>query len=230
MLAPRIGEAEVYDLELLFLRSTDQGNRAIELVEQQLRRDPLNASLINTRAAMYINDGEPAAARSMLDRAKGAIPGFDGFFPAFLMAQTSHDQPALEQLLDRFIAVEAQFGPNGVTRSIQPLLRQPDQARAVLRARLPEAASIVELNYVAGWADYFGDSDLLLAAWNRMLPIVPGRGRNLAPGLWSARHAEVRRRPEFKDLLNRMGLPDYWRKTQWGQHCRPVGETDFECD
>ena len=41
--------------------------------------------------------------------------------------------------------------------------------------------------------------------------------------------APVRMLPGFKDLVRDLGLVDYWREFGWGQHCKPVGESDFTC-
>jgi hypothetical protein len=35
--------------------------------------------------------------------------------------------------------------------------------------------------------------------------------------------------PEFKELLVKRGLVDYWRATGWPDVCRPIGENDFDC-
>jgi hypothetical protein len=48
--------------------------------------------------------------------------------------------------------------------------------------------------------------------------------------IWGPTYREMRRLPGFKDILRRLGLIDYWRTTgNWGDFCRPVGDTDFEC-
>ncbi len=47
--------------------------------------------------------------------------------------------------------------------------------------------------------------------------------------LWAPWYADTRRLPGFKDLVRDMGLVDYWREYGWGDFCKPVGDTDFEC-
>ena len=46
---------------------------------------------------------------------------------------------------------------------------------------------------------------------------------------WRPVMADVRKLPGFKDLVRERGLVDYWREFGWGEHCRPLGDTDFEC-
>jgi hypothetical protein len=41
--------------------------------------------------------------------------------------------------------------------------------------------------------------------------------------------SEVRRLPEFKDLVTELNLVEYWRTYGWADACRPLGDDDFEC-
>jgi hypothetical protein len=47
---------------------------------------------------------------------------------------------------------------------------------------------------------------------------------------WVDIMAPYRRSPEFKEHARANGLPDYWRAHGFPPLCRPVGETDFECE
>jgi len=47
--------------------------------------------------------------------------------------------------------------------------------------------------------------------------------------LWHPIMADARRLPEFKELVTEVKLVDYWRALGWGDHCRPRGSVDFEC-
>ncbi|MCH8336826.1 MAG: hypothetical protein IIC61_13190 [Proteobacteria bacterium] len=49
--------------------------------------------------------------------------------------------------------------------------------------------------------------------------------------IWRPIHKEMRRLPGFKDLVQNVGLVDYWRSTgNWGDFCKPIGDDDFECE
>jgi TolB-like protein len=48
--------------------------------------------------------------------------------------------------------------------------------------------------------------------------------------LWGAILHPVHSHPEFKLMLEELGLPDYWRAYGWPEHCRPVGADDFACE
>ncbi len=49
-------------------------------------------------------------------------------------------------------------------------------------------------------------------------------------GLWSSSGRKYRQTSHFKDFVRSSGMYDYFRKTEWPDVCRPVGEDDFECD
>ena len=74
--------------------------------------------------------------------------------------------------------------------------------------------------YVLLWASYYGDGELALEAMRR------------SPDLWSfwiPLHAHLRETGEFKEIVQDMGLVDYWREHGWNDFCQPVGDDDFEC-
>jgi TolB-like protein len=47
--------------------------------------------------------------------------------------------------------------------------------------------------------------------------------------LWSSDYAVVRKTQQFKALVRKMGLVDYWRAKGWPQWCHPTTGDDFEC-
>jgi TolB-like protein/tetratricopeptide (TPR) repeat protein len=47
---------------------------------------------------------------------------------------------------------------------------------------------------------------------------------------WMGVMAPYRRSPEFKEHARASGLPEYWRRHGFPALCRPVGESDFECE
>ena len=49
-------------------------------------------------------------------------------------------------------------------------------------------------------------------------------------GFWSSSGRKYRQTAHFKDFVRSSGMYDYFRKTEWPDVCRPVGEGDFECD
>ena len=49
-------------------------------------------------------------------------------------------------------------------------------------------------------------------------------------GFWSSSGRKFRQTGHVKDFVRSSGMYDYFRKTEWPDVCRPVGEGDFECD
>jgi hypothetical protein len=76
--------------------------------------------------------------------------------------------------------------------------------------------------FLAAW---YGDTDLVLRVWRDDLPVNVVRMTDV----WGPAYAPARARPEFKKIMQDMGLVDYWRTYKWADKSRPVGPTDFEC-
>ncbi len=79
---------------------------------------------------------------------------------------------------------------------------------------------------------YAGDID---AAMDILEPIVVEEDWYTLNDFWN--HTEdanaLRKSPRFKQMLNKMGIPAYWREHGWPDLCQPlgdgVGDEDFEC-
>ena len=99
------------------------------------------------------------------------------------------------------------------------LLDDPQSAVAWLR----DASSRQDFDdfWVSVFAAYFGNSTLALDTLSRSPD---------AYAIWTPYMADVRRLPGFKDLVHKLGLPEYWREFAWGDFCRPIGAEDFACE
>jgi TolB-like protein len=110
-----------------------------------------------------------------------------------------------------------------------PALRDPQAAVAILRRALtdPEYQSATAMLVLVYWADYFDDRALVLQSLRKTY--VDLQGTNLGI-LWGPWRTQPRATPEFKAILKDLGLADYFRKSgNWGEYCKPIGDTDFEC-
>ncbi len=148
---------------------------------------------------------------------------------ALIRAMGQRDVEAIRHESTQQIAVGPQT--RALNESMLRHLEQPGPALADLRRRLDDPGNanngIVVMN-LAAWAGYFGDPELALAA-TRRLPLLAGSAFNWTA--WRPVLSEMRQLPGFRDMVRDWGLVDYWRATgEWGAFCRPVGETDFECD
>ena len=75
-------------------------------------------------------------------------------------------------------------------------------------------------------AAYLGDASLAFDAFHRELPYTTIRFGSL----WYPVMSDVRKLPEFKQLISDVNLDDYWRKYGWSDFCRAHGEDDFVCE
>jgi TolB-like protein/Tfp pilus assembly protein PilF len=68
----------------------------------------------------------------------------------------------------------------------------------------------------------------------RAYVLLNALGDHEAPPLltlgWMDVMTPYRRSPEFKEHARASGLPDYWRRHGFPPQCRPLGESDFECE
>jgi TolB-like protein/tetratricopeptide (TPR) repeat protein len=96
-------------------------------------------------------------------------------------------------------------------------LDDADAMSAVLRRELDNSANYSEasLSQVAAFANFYGQSELVLRALN--LAKVQRHYRWPA-SLWM--YPEIRKEQGFKDLVRAMGLHDYWRQSgKWSDFC-----------
>lgn len=136
--------------------------------------------------------------------------------------------------------------------------RDEDEALAFLRQRVPAIADTfvaardndefagMSFAEVEDWARrQFGASGHLGLAARASFEGYFGRTRNAMwllriamerPGgngnfyLWYPTLSSVRKMPEFRALVEEMGLVDLWRESgDWGDYCRPISETEFRC-
>ncbi len=82
-----------------------------------------------------------------------------------------------------------------------------------------------KLHDIALLAAYFGDPDFALRVIAEEVRYLPPR----LGVLWYPVMSEVRRLPEFKELVTEINLVAYWRAYGWADTCHPLGEDDFEC-
>ena len=193
-------------------------DRALVDLDRCLALDPAYQNCKRQKALSLLFAGETARAVQLFDEglASGFARGRAGSFIPIL-AQRGDGQAAkalLETLgakaVLREAAVAAFRAPHGsvVPAGLKRYLSDPTD---------PFAAGIAPLRRQMWLHDYRGQAlddegeDLLLIAWE---PFPP----------------DFRNSPEFKRLLEHMGVPAYWRQHGFPPQCRPLGRADFRCD
>jgi tetratricopeptide (TPR) repeat protein len=82
-----------------------------------------------------------------------------------------------------------------------------------------------DFDAIALFAAYFGDPKLALQARYEDVRYTPAR----LGALWFPVMSEARQLDEFKEIVTKLNLVDYWRTYGWADTCRPLGDDDFEC-
>jgi hypothetical protein len=92
--------------------------------------------------------------------------------------------------------------------------------------KLASQATDPEKALLARWAAYYRKPELSLELLAEAVP-------NLSQPsvLWQPLMSDVRRLPEFKDLVRKLGLLDYyyWRAHGWSDFCHPLSHENFAC-
>jgi hypothetical protein len=60
-------------------------------------------------------------------------------------------------------------------------------------------------------------------------PITDIGNLHIHAQIWNNWAVEFRRDPRFKEWVNKLGYPEFWRKHKWPDRCRPTGLDGFEC-
>jgi hypothetical protein len=149
-----------------------------------------------------------------------------------VLAMTRGDRALIEASLDKVTTADNDLLPPS-SRALNPTMRslldEPEQAREALHRFAADPAynsQFIRTVVMTVWASYFGDAELALKL--QYQGDEPNVG--VLYTLWRPIHKDMRRLPGFKDLVQKLGLVDYWRETgKWGDFCRPVGNDDFEC-
>jgi TolB-like protein len=143
---------------------------------------------------------------------------------------------ALREIHRRLVQEE----PRMDTPAMRDLAHVFDDREAMLavtrRAMSDEAYGGPELLVIWGSvADALGDADLAAVALRRTLESAEGFNEGRMAQFhyyifWVYPYSSLRSHPEFKRLLIKTGVADYWRQTgNWGDGCKPIGNNDFQC-
>jgi TolB-like protein len=219
--APMAPRPSVVDL---FLIGVDKASVAIEKFERHRTLDPLNQRIAVNLAEAYANAGRLEESQAERQRGMAIAKSSVLANATVLTAKVIGDRSALERGWEQLLPLRN--SPGDMVPELYRLRDQPEEARAFLRRETAKPGGPIGTE-PALWAAYFGDHDLAL----QMLKADTDPDRRFISALsyWRPIMAGVRRLPGFKEYLRETGLVDYWREYGWGEHCRPVGEDDFEC-
>jgi hypothetical protein len=120
----------------------------------------------------------------------------------------------------------------GIVDTLDRLAKAHGDAGAV-RAILVKAAAGLDKSGTGSMAamlhlaDAYGDAPLATQILGKLL-MRPDWSAYFE--LWAPYRTPLRGSAQFKDLMVKMRLVDYWRSSgKWADLCKPVGDNDFEC-
>ena len=209
----------------LFMLTVGHSSEAIPLLQRARNRDPLNIGRAAILSEAYANTGKLDTAFAELDRALAVEKNPRLYGNALVTALATRDRKLIEQRLDAMIS--SGMDNSGFSSAMKPLLDKPDLAVHELRKLAASTTNPQGRTAFGTGAAYFGDPKLAFE-----LLRTPNLRRNSGDLMrfWRPVAREVRRLPEFKDLVRELGLVDYWRKYGWGDFCKPTTGEDFECN
>ena len=223
-----------------FLLFTGRARAALAALGQARQSDPLNGLIAVNIADAYAIMGNIQAAMEELERAATLHQTPQVLF-AIITLQTAMAVNDIQA-----IHTQLPFKINNVSdalnREIASLASDKPALRAALQRAWSDPANRTLINSftIAMWLAYAGDPALTLEVLNGIATThvynkaqvwtIYDADVTYRP-LWWPVMRDVRRLPGFKDLVRKLGLAGYWRKSgTWGDFCRPVGEDDFECE
>jgi TolB-like protein len=192
--------------------------------------NPLDYETALALSEAYADSGDLDAAIAEQDRGM-TLDAPPGLIPtsALVTALATGDRTLIAQRLALATKINIS-GTAVINTEMAKDLDTPSDARAVLQklAVDPSKQSTFDLDVIAIWASYYDDPALALATLHR-LPIAAAR-LQVTIQMWRPVFRKMRALPGFKDLVRKLDLVDFWRKSgDWGDFCHPVGDTDFEC-
>ncbi len=219
---------------------------ALGLLDRAIAADPRNATAFLLRGINWLNLGFVDRALEDYQRCLEIDPAYGNCLRWKALGVLFQGQSdAALALYEQGMAQG--FNPNRANSFVEPLIRRGDVFAARLLMREIGWPLEVQQALVAALAD--GTPPVDVAALLRRHPEV-SRGqfqwglmlRDYALAeddeqlrwtmveFWNPEYEGLRASPSFRSILERFGVPAYWRAHGYPPQCRPLGDTDFECD
>ena len=226
-----------------FLIYSGRAREAIAPLQRARQKQPLVWDIPVALAEAYANTGNIRTAMDELERA-ATLPNADPFLITLQKVQNAlavNDMQAINMNAQTWFEIKPAdtFNPEmAALATDKPALRAA--LRRAWSGPVPANQAVGFSLSIAIWSAYAGDPELALEALNTVMDAYPYSSATIWTFSesdlthrmqWRPLLREVRRLPGFKDLVRKLGLVSYWRKSgNWGDFCRPLGETDFECE
>ncbi len=211
----------------LFLGAVGRNVEAVAELTMARTADPLSLAVSQLLQQQLYIVGRVDDARAEYQRTIGLIGNREPAEHTALMriwdaGDTGRTAVQFRRYLDN------QVVPISVLSQVLERLDQPAAALDLLRDAFddPVNQDATRMMVLSWYAARFGDAPLAVAAMRRAYVDLKGA---YMPPLWFPFLREARQLPAFKTLVRDLGIYDYWRRSgKWGEHARPVGDSDFE--
>ncbi len=205
-----------------FLNDTGQVARAAEFANKAYSLDPLSPGANSNLAVTIIQEGrcnelEPIA------RAAAELGNFFGYISRAWCAILQKDLRAFRDIVAEIELLVQQPADQSWLPAIDAAVADPEAVPALIDVVRESDAGmdIIALFLVA--YDRPNEAITLFLDWE------PYTWAQMSSLFWLDGLEPMRELPEFKALLQKTGLLDYYQDTgRWPDDCRPVGE-DFSC-
>jgi len=213
------------------------------LMDRAINADPMLASVYLWRAITWLNLGFMDRAIADLDACLAIDPAYQNCvrWKAVAVAYAGDDELAMT-LFEQ--GVMAGFTHNRADTFLERMIRDGDQLTAMLLMRDMELPLEGQHALLEAVGQDQPPSDLealmsrhpnfdnptmhmLLRAYDRAAR-YDGRVTTLV-AQWDPVRADFRGSTAFRRLIERQGIPDYWREHGYPPACRPKGDDDYEC-
>jgi TolB-like protein/tetratricopeptide (TPR) repeat protein len=216
---------------------------SLALFDQALLADPAQASVYLWRAIVWINLGFLERAINDLDACLAIDPAYGNClrWKAVAAALSGDDALALA-LFERGVADG--FVGNRADTIIERLVTRGDRLTAMLLMRALEMPPDLQQAIIAAIEQDAPPAQLAellerhprfdVPTWHLALraydrAAASARGITTLVSYWDPVHAGFRNSPAFRIILERLGVPAYWREHGYPPLCRPLGADDYEC-
>jgi TolB-like protein len=220
--------------------------KVLELVDRAIAVDARNATAILLRGIQHLSLGFFDRGLADFDRCLAIDPAYGNCLRWKAVAVLF--QGDADEALDLYEQGMARgFNPNRGNHFVEPLIRRGDVFAARLLMRELRWPLEVQQVLVAALADASPPSDVAALVhrypefergqfqWGLMLRdyVLAHDGADLRLTMvehWDPAYEGLRATPEFKRLLMRFNVHAYWRAHGFPPQCRPLGESDFDCE
>ena len=216
---------------------------SLALFDKALSADPAQASVYLWRAIVWINLGFLERAIDDLDACLAIDPAYGNClrWKAMAAALSGDDELALalfeRGVADGFVGNRADTlierlvtrGDRLTAMLLMGALAMPPELQQAIIAAIEQDAPPAQLAELLERHPRFDVPTwhLALRAYDRAA--ASERGITTLVSYWDPVHAGFRNSPAFRIIVERLGVPAYWREHGYPPLCRPVGADDYEC-